>query len=106
MNEKIFRQSCPNCSLNYSQWLRSIQIIFRKRFGFYPRDQQISACGSYDVYREGILYVHGSVVLGSWVYEFEFMPILTRLFTPSYGSFLKVDNIYDWVLEPVWFNDD
>lgn len=106
MCERLYRKSCPNCSLSYSQWLRSIQIIFRKRFGFFPRDQQIRSCGSYDVYLEGNLYVHGSVCLGGFVYEFEFMPILTKLNTPQFGTFIKVDTVYDWVLELVWISDN
>lgn len=105
INKDIYKQSCPNCFLTYQQFLRSIQIMFKRRFGFYPRDQQISACGAYDVPCNGKIYVHGSIMLGDWVYEFDFLPITAEMFTPSYGMIPLVSDVYDWVLEQIWHKE-
>lgn len=102
MTDKAYHQQSPSCSLTLSQMFQCLRTMFTRKYGFCPRDSQFSNISAFDVRQEGNLYIHGCCVVGIWVYEFEFLPFTTTLFTPSYGAISKVANVYDWTLEKIW----
>lgn len=101
LTERLYHQQCPNCPLTFSQFERSIQLLFTEHFGFYPRDQQIKAVGAYKIYHNNLAYIHGSLIVGFWLYEFEFRPILTYMNVPSYGRILVLDSVVDGVVSQI-----